>query len=471
MKNYWRLLPRKHLPMLLVVAAGFALIASLTWLVTQPALAQTPSPYYADIYFFWGDGCPHCAQAKPFLEGLAQRFPQVRVHSYEVWYNQTNQNLLAQMAKAYNFEPKYVPTIFIGDLHWEGYSSTISQEIEKAVAACLAAGCRNAGAGVIPGMEPNAPTTTPSNSSPAQPDSETDQTIEIPLIGKVNLGQQSLLASTLLIAFVDGVNPCSVWVLTMLLAITLHTGSRKKVLLIGLVFLTVTAAVYALFIAGLFTLLTVVRFTGWVQVVVALVALVFGLINIKDYFWYKKGVSLTIADEQKPGLLKRMRALLDGSQSFWGLLGATVLLAGGVSLVEFSCTAGFPVIWTNLLSTQGVEPLTFVLLLLIYLIIYQFDELVIFFAAVFTLRATRLEEKHGRLLKLVGGVLMLTLAVVMIANPTLMSSLSNSLWIFMIAAGVILLVLLLHRTILPRFGIWIGDEARSRGRAKRARRR
>jgi hypothetical protein len=282
--------------------------------------------------------------------------------------------------------------------------------------------------------------------------------IDIPFIGSIDLSTQSLLASTLLISFVDGFNPCSVWVLTMLLAITLHTGSRKKVLLIGVIFLTVTAAIYGLFIAGIFTAFKVLSFAGWIQVVVALVALFFGLVNIKDYFWYKEGLSFTISDDQKPGIFKRMRRLMDASQSFWGLVTGTVVLSAGVSLVEFSCTAGFPVLWSNLLVAQQVPMLTFVLLLLVYLLIYQLDEMGIFFVAVFSMRASKLEEKQGRILKLIGGVLMLTLAGVMLFNPSIMDKLDSSLIVFGIAFAVTVLILLLHRVILPRFGIHIGTE-------------
>ncbi len=121
--------------------------------------------------------------------------------------------------------------------------------------------------------------------------------------------------------------------------------------------------------------------------VVALVALVFALVNIKDYFWYKEGVSFTISDEKKPGLFKRMRKVLEASNSLWGVISATVVLAAGVSLVEFSCTAGFPVLWTNMISAQNISTGEFILLLLVYMLIYQLDELVIFFAAVFTLKS------------------------------------------------------------------------------------
>jgi hypothetical protein len=161
---------------------------------------------------------------------------------------------------------------------------------------------------------------------------------------------------------------------------------------------------------------------------------------------------------KKPGIYQRMRKLVNASQSFWGLASATVVLAAGVSLVEFSCTAGFPVLWTNLLISQKVSGLSFVLLLLLYLLIYQLDEMAIFFTAVFTLKASKLEEKHGRILKLIGGMLMLTLAGVVLVNPALMDSLSSSLIIFGAALSVTLVVLLFYRVVLPKMGIRIGSE-------------
>ena len=184
----------------------------------------------------------------------------------------------------------------------------------------------------------------------------------------------------------------------------------------------------------------------------------FALVNIKDYFWFKEGLSFTISDKQKPGLIQRLRRVLDASQSTWGLIGATIVVVAGVSLVEFSCTAGFPVMWSNLLNSQGVAVGGFIGLLLVYMLVYQLDELAIFFAAVTTLKASRLEDKHGRILKLVSGVLLLTLAVVMLIDPALMNNLGTSLLIFGIAFGVSGLILLVHRVILPRFGIWIGSE-------------
>lgn len=86
-------------------------------------------------------------------------------------------------------------------------------------------------------------------------------------------------------------------------------------------------------------------------------------------------------------------------------------MAVGVSLVETLCTAGFPIVWTNLLSSRGVDSAEAAGLFGLYMLVFLVDELLVSGAAVVTMRAMKLQEMHGRVLKLVGGVVMLTLAV------------------------------------------------------------
>jgi thiol-disulfide isomerase/thioredoxin len=455
--------------LLLALAATLSPLPLRTAQASPPAATATPAATL-NIYFFWGDGCPHCAAAKPFLAGLAQRYPGVTVRDFEVWYATANQPILARMSARFGFEAHAVPTIFIGNRYWEGYSDAIGREIEAYVRGCLASGCVDAGTGIVaplpvdtaPLIGPVAPlgpvAPTPIAAPVIAAESSSAAILDVPLLGTLDMANESQIVSTVLIAFVDGVNPCSIWVLSVLLALTLRTGSRKKVFLIGLVFIAVTAAIYALFITGLFTMLSVIRFVGWIQAAVALVALVFAVVNIKDYFWYREGLSFTIPDARKPGLYQRMRNVLNASQSTPGLIGATVVMAAGVSLIEFSCTAGFPVLWTNLLTAQKVTPAAFALLLGLYMLIYQIDELGLFAVAVVTLKANRIEEKHGRVLKLIGGMLMLALAIVMLINPALMNNLGSSLLIFAIALAATLAVLFVHRWLLPRLGVHFGTE-------------
>jgi hypothetical protein len=234
--------------------------------------------------------------------------------------------------------------------------------------------------------------------------------------------------------------------------------------LVGFTFLIVTAAAYGFFIAGLFSIFSYISFLTWIRVLVAMLALGFALVNIKDYFAYKRGISLTIDDAHKPGIYRRIRGVMSAKASLPATLAATGGMALGVTLVELPCTAGLPVLWTTLLADAGVGAAAFALLLALYILVYLSIELVVFAGVVITMRATRIEEREGRILKLVGGNVMLALAMVMLFWPTLLESIGGTLAVFGIAIGGSLLIVLLHRYVHPATSPW-GVPREAAGRA------
>ncbi len=428
----------------------FLLISILLLLSTSPVFAQANEAVGLNIYFFWGDGCPHCAEEEPFLETLEEKYPSVTVVDYEVWYNEENQKILSEFGKTLDFDPSGVPVTIIGDQVWIGFSEEYKAEMENTIQNLL--------------QNPDGFDVGEQVSSHSQ------HMVTLPILGEIDLEKQSLIISTAIIGFVDGFNPCSLWVLSVLLALTIHSGSRRKTLIVGLTFLIVTAIVYGLFITGVFTLLSYVGYLKWIQIVVAVIAIVFGIVNLKDYFWYKEGLSFTISEKKKPGLYKNMRSTVVTPRSIVGLIGSSAALAVGVSFIEFSCTAGFPVIWSNLVSANQISVVSYLLLLGLYMLIYLLDELVVFGVAVFTMQASHVEEKHGRVLKLVSGVIMLILGIVMVINPAWMNDLRTSLLVFFIALIITILIFVVHKKILPKFGITIGNESQQKQRKKKQRR-
>ena len=424
---------------------------------TQPIHAQDSEPT-VDLYFFHGNGCPHCAEEEILLEEMTAIYgDRLVIHGYELWDHPENIPVFEEFAKAFDFEPSGVPVTFIGNQYWVGYNAEKGVEIRAAIEKGMAEGVVDTRQ-IVDG-----------DVSRTETEQTSGSTVTIPLFGQIDLSQQSLLVSTIVIGLVDGVNPCSLWVLTMLLAMLTRTHSRKKMLIIGTVFLTVTALIYALFIGGVFSLLNYISYMKWIQIVVAAVTLVLGFINLKDYFFFKEGVSLSISDEKKPGIFQKMRNVMNQSENMWAMIGATVVLAAGVSLIEFSCTAAFPVIWSNLLVANNASTTTFVLLLILYMVIYQLDELIIFGVAVATMKSSKMQEKHGQILKLFSGALMVILSLVMLIDPALMNSLSNTLLIFVGAIIVTLLISLVIDVLLPKKGIYIGqqrNQAKKKGRKK-----
>lgn len=95
------------------------------------------------VYFFWGDGCPHCSEEKPFLDELKQRYPSLEIKMFETWYNKENAELFQKTAKLYGTTAQGVPTTFIGDKYWVGFSESMKSEIENFIKYCLKNECQN----------------------------------------------------------------------------------------------------------------------------------------------------------------------------------------------------------------------------------------------------------------------------------------------------------------------------------------
>jgi hypothetical protein len=352
--------------------------------------------------------------------------------------SEANRAHFTEVLAALGMEPQAVPTTIVGDQVWVGFDERRASEIEAAVAALLA--------GETVDERPAA------------------NFVDLPFVGEVDVGSHSLLIATLAIGFVDGFNPCSLWALSMLLALVLHTGSRRRVLLVGLVFLGVTTAMYGLYMWGLYGVLSYVGFVGWIRVVVALVALAMGIVNVKDYFAFGSGPSLTISSAAKPGLLARMRTIASTDRPLPPLLAGTATLAVGVSLLETPCTAGFPILWTNMLADRGVGVAAALALFGVYMVVFLLDELAIFGGAVVAMRVTKVGEGRGRLLKLVGGSTMIAIAGTLVFAPETMESMTGVVVVFGAAVMAAALTITIHRLATRK----PADDSGARQRSKTA---
>lgn len=397
---------------------ALVIVALGTWQVAGPANAAPDEPSaQATLQIFHGEGCPHCAAELAFLAQLQERYPELVIERYEVWNNARNREVLLRTSERLGFEPVGVPVTVIDGQVWIGFDEATASQIEATVVAALA---RSDSA-----VEPPAT---------AEPEGTPRTRVDVPFLGTVDLESTSLLAATVAIGFVDGVNPCSLWVLSVLLAIVLHSGSRGRVMTVGLLFMAVTAGMYGLYMFGLYRALDYVGSLVWIRLTVAVVALLFGLLQVKDGLAIGVGPSLSISPERRPELYRRMRRLAAADRSIPAVMAGTVVLAVGVSLLETPCTAGLPLLWTNLMAAQDVTTAMVAVLFAAYMLVFLLDELVVFAVAVVALRSTRIQERHGQALKLLAGSVMITLAGTMLVAPRALETLPGTLLVFGIAA-------------------------------------
>jgi cytochrome c biogenesis protein CcdA len=444
---------RLRVALLVVVALG-TIVAPLLGLTpavaqdTTSAVAQLPDDLQGavtedgrvELLFFGSLTCPYCQQMELYLDELEARYaPPLEVVRHEVSSDLEDRERWERELLSRGEQPSGVPTTLIGDRIWIGFSEDIGRDITRVVDGLVTVVAADQAAGTETEALPEP--------APGLAPEEVDTSIEVPLLGEVELTGRSGLGVTALIAFVDGFNPCSLWVLAILLAMVLNAGAKRgRVLAVGLTFLTVTATIYGLFIVGVFTVVDLLSSVAAITWVVGGIALFVGLVNIKDYFAYKQGLSFTISDRHKPRLYRGGRAIRDHERPLLPVLGTTVVLAAGASIVELPCTMGFPVVWTGTLQSLGIErgP-EFTGLLGLYLLVYLLDELLLFAVVVVTMEVTRVEEKHGRALKLIGGSLMVVLGIAMVAAPDLLEDLTGLLVLTLAAVALVAVLMLVQR--------------------------
>lgn len=103
---------------------------------------RIPTNEVVNIYLFWGDGCPHCEEEKPFLQHLIDDVYQGRiyVHEYEIWYNEENAEYGEKFAEAYGRSVSGVPMTFIGTHFFSGFNESYQEEMIAAIDEEIAAG-------------------------------------------------------------------------------------------------------------------------------------------------------------------------------------------------------------------------------------------------------------------------------------------------------------------------------------------
>jgi hypothetical protein len=245
--------------------------------------------------------------------------------------------------------------------------------------------------------------------------------VALPLLGRTDLRTMPLLTLTVILGALDSFNPCAFFVLFSLLGILVHARSRKRMLFIGGVFVLFSGIVYFVFMAAW---LNVFLYIGQMQAITTaagVVALCVAGINIKDFFLFKRGISLTIPESKKPGLFGRMRGLLHESSVPAMLLG-TVVLALAANTYELLCTAGFPLIFTRILTLSNLQPLEYYLHLMLYNMVYILPLAAVVAVFSFTLGSRKLSEAQGRVMKLVSGLMMLGLGAVVLVDPSLFNN-------------------------------------------------
>lgn len=370
------------------------------------------------MHFFWSAKCPHCREALPFVRTLKEEWDWLDVRSHELTSNRDNVSLYVEMAAKAGEEARSVPAFFICGRMYVGYDNPegVGKILRQAILDCRQ------------GTQP---------------------TMALPVLpGGIDPNRMSLPLFTLAIAALDAFNPCAFFVLLFLLSLMVNVRSRWRMVMVGGVYVFISGLVYFLFMAAWLELFLLVGALSWVTALAGSLALVIGGLNIKDFFLFRQGPSLAIPESAKPGLFARMRGLVSAENLPTMLIG-TVVLAVAANSYELLCTAGFPMIYTRVLTLQASGTAAYYLYLLFYNLIYITPLLAIVLIFTATMGRRKLSEREGRGLKLLSGLMMAGLGLLLLVAPETLNSLATSLILLAVAVGVTLLLLALYRHDKP----------------------
>jgi len=350
-----------------------------------------------EINFFYSAICPHCEKEKEFLKELKEKYPEIEIKEYEVISNPENKEILNQFYEKYQVPEKdkgWVPITFTPDKYFIGFNQQIAEDIESCIKECLI------------GEKP-AP-----------------QKIKIPVFGEIDISKMSLPALTVTLGALDGLNPCAMWILLFLIALLINTRSRKRMWLVGGTFILASGIVYYLILSAWLNLFLAISYVNLTRILIGAFALVVGVWQIKTFIGYRGVCPVTdgstkFGDRIRNGLRDQAEKLALSPLTF-GILIGVIILALGVNLVEFFCSAGLPAIYTRVLTLSQISTLSYYLYLLLYTFVFMLDDLIIFSLAVITLSRIGFTAKYNYWATLFGGLLIFALGILLIFKPELL---------------------------------------------------
>jgi len=371
-----------------------------------------------DIDFFYSKTCSHCSAANEFLNKVSLKDSNIRINKFDVSEKESI-DLLINYYEKYKVDEQYkgsVPVIFIGNRYFVGFEKNNSEsKIENAINAFV--------------------------DNEEDIDNEDDlvgnfstvdklrKEIKLPFIGSVDLQKAHPIIISIVFGALDGFNACAMATLAFLLAVLIGIGDRKKLILLGGIFILVSGIVYYAFIAAWLNLFLIIPHLNIITYIVGIVMIVFGIYVLKEYF---NGIICKLCEikpdqenwfsKNQKKLMLKTQEIISSNKSMTLIIGGVIVLAAGINSIELICSFGLPVAFTKILTSYNLSSLSYYFYILIYDIFYMLDDFMIFLIAVFTFNLVQESERYIKAAKFISGVLLIVLGIIIIFFPEFLGS-------------------------------------------------
>ena len=363
------------------------------------------------LYLFHSSSCPHCKAEIEFLESIKDDYPSLKVITYEVSGNEMNYNFYNKVMKKTGINATGVPFTLIGTDYYIGFDENTGtdKEIKKSIEKFLNGDY----------VDVIAKIKNDEDISDIKYNVDSSSEKEIPILGIIDSKSVSLPILSIVMGALDGFNPCAMWVLLFLITMLFNLKDKKKMWILGLTFLGTSALVYLLIMLAWLKVAVSFTTVKWIRVLIALVALCGGIVNLNSFrksIQNKTDGCEVVDDKKRKKTFKKIKDIVNEKKFILSLIGV-ITLAVSVNFIELACSAGLPLIFTQVLALNNLSTLEYSIYMLLYILFFLLDDIVIFVIAMLTLNVKGISSKYGKYSHLVGGIIMVLIAVLMLFKP------------------------------------------------------
>ena len=362
-----------------------------------------------NIYLFYGDGCPHCAEEEEWFKTYLDKNKNIKIHRYEVWYNKDNQEKYSKVHEILNDKSNGIPYLIIGETVISGFDKELTPErIKNAVEYYSNINYKDK-VGIYLGV-------VSERESGKDEAKYEDTKVKITIQGTKEAKDVSIGLSAILIGVVDGFNPCAMWILLFLISMLLGMKNKKRMWILGITFLASSALVYFLFLLSWLNLAVFLNKVLYIRVAISFFAVLFGVLQIVNFLFKKDNGCEVVDNKNRKRIIKSIQKIIKEKSFILAILGI-VLLAASVNIIELLCSLGLPVMFTQILAINEVGKVGQILYSILYVLFFMIDDIIIFVIAMKTLEIKAISNKYGKYSHLIGGLIMIIIGVLMVYKP------------------------------------------------------
>lgn len=367
-----------------------------------------------NAYFFYGDGCPHCAKESKLLDELAYKHPDLKIKRFEIYHNKENALMLKEVGHILNENISGVPFLVVGGKAFAGYADGItSNEVENVIRKCANGGCDDPVSFLANAGSYERDSKAVGETAHTSEEKISKKEMDLPFLGNVDIANFSLPLLTVSLGLLDGFNPCAMWTLLFLISLLLGMENRKRMWILGVAFIVASALVYFMFMSAWLNLIMFLGLIASVRILIGGLALFGGSYNLREFVVNKSSGCKVTNKESRQKVFVRLKSIVN-ENSFWIAFAGIIALAFMVNLVELVCSAGLPAVYTQVLAMNDLSGLHYYAYISLYIFFFMIDDLFIFFIAMITLEMTGISTKYSRYSQLIGGSVMVIIGLLLI---------------------------------------------------------